>query len=68
MATIVNFLKMLAVLGAAMLLGNWFLTEIKDARKQGKPWYVPYFSVPGILIILFLILPIIIWIIKSSEK
>ena len=68
MATIVNFLKMLAVLGAAMLLGNWFLTEIKDARKKGKPGDVPYLSVPGILIILFLILPIIIWIIKSSGK
>ena len=68
MATIVNFLKILTVLGAAMLLGNWFLTEIKEARKKDKPWFAPYLSVPGILIILFIILPIIIWIIKSSGK
>ena len=65
MSNLVNLLKMIAVLVAAILVGNWFLAEIKEARVKGKPWYQPYLSVPGILIILALLFPIIIWIIKN---
>ena len=35
------------------------------ARSQGKPWYTAYFSLPGILIILALLLPVIIRVINE---
>jgi hypothetical protein len=49
-----------AVLAAAFILGNWFLKEIRKARRQGEAWYRPYMSVPGVLILLLiLILPLV---------
>ncbi len=63
MSWLFPLLKAAAVLAAAGLLGNWFLTELKRARAQGKPWYAPYVSVPGLLIILAVLLPLILkWI------
>ena len=62
MPTLVNILKLIAVLVATIMIGNWFLAEVKKARLKGKPWYRPYVSIPGLLIILALLLPIILWI------
>ena len=62
--TIFEILKMVAVLAAAILIGNWFLDELKKTRAQGGPWYQPYLSPPGILILVALTLPIIIWVIN----
>jgi hypothetical protein len=61
MEMLIQIARVVAVLGAAMLLGNWFLSELKAARARRKPWYAPYLSPPG-LIILFLIffLPVLI--------
>jgi len=64
-SNLVNLLKIIAVLVAAILIGNWFLAEIKEARLKGKPWYQPYLSIPGILIMLALLFPILVWIIKK---
>ena len=44
------------VLVAAMILGNWFLTELRRARRTGKPWYAVYCTLPGILIVIIVIL------------
>lgn len=55
METVIQLLRIVAVLGAAALLGNWFLSELKAARARRNPWYTPYLSPPG-LIILFLII------------
>lgn len=53
-------LQYLSVLIAAIILGNWYLSEYKKARMAGLPWYRAYFSLPGILIVaLILILPLI---------
>ena len=65
MSTLANIAKLVAVLVAAILIGNWFLAEVKKARLKGKPWYQFYLSPPGLLIILALLLPIIIWIINK---
>ena len=65
MSNLVNGLKMVAVLVAAILVGNWFLAEVRQARLKGKPWYHPYLSPPGILIFLALLLPIIWWFLKN---
>lgn len=54
-------IQCICVLGAAMLLGNWYLTEHRKAKAAGKSWYAVYFSLPGILIIgLIFLLPLII--------
>jgi H+/Cl- antiporter ClcA len=63
--TLASILKCIAVLVAALMIGNWFLAEVKKARSQRKPWYQPYLSIPGLLILLALLLPIIIWIINK---
>ena len=60
---IIDLLKMVAVLGAAILIGNWFLDELRKARAQGGPWYQPYLSPPGIMILVAIALPIVFWII-----
>ena len=60
MSTFIDLLRMAAVLIAAILLGRWYLSEYKKARSQGKPWYAAYFSLPGILILLVLLLPVFI--------
>jgi hypothetical protein len=53
----------ICVLVASMVLGNWFLTELRRARAARKPWYTPYLSVPGILILaIVLLLPVIAYI------
>ena len=54
-------IKLIPVLIAAMMIGNWFLSELKKARLEKKPWYAPYLTPPGILIILIvLLLPLIV--------
>ena len=58
---LINLLKAVAVLAAASVLGNWFLHEVRKARKAGKPWYAPYGTLPGILVSMAVILPLIYW-------
>jgi hypothetical protein len=64
---ITKILRFLAPLVAAILVGNWFLSEVKKARATNQPWYRPYLSTPGLLIILAAILiPIFLWVIKKG--
>ena len=51
------------VLIAAIILGNWFLAEVRKAHRQQQPWYKPYLSVPGLTILAALSLPLIYFII-----
>ena len=64
-ATVTTIVKIIAPLVAAILLGNWFMSEVKKARFKGAPWYQPYLSIPGLLTILAILIPIVLWIIKS---
>jgi hypothetical protein len=67
MDTIVHLIKLAAVLMAAMLLGRWFLAEVKSARARRKPWYTPYLSLPGLMILLIaLVLPLILWYLRRG--
>lgn len=52
------FAKAIAILAAAFLLGNWYLSEVKKAKALNKPWYAPYLTIPGILIIVALMIPV----------
>lgn len=61
LSAVISLLKMAAVLLAASLLGNWFLSEIKKARVHQRPWYAPYLTLPGLLIIIALFIPVMVW-------
>jgi hypothetical protein len=61
-----TIIRIIAPLVAAILVGSWFMSEVKKSRLKGGPWYQPYISIPGLLIILaVMLLPIVLWIIKS---
>jgi len=64
-SNLVYILKIVAPLVAAIMVGNWFMSEVKKARLKGGPWYQAYLSIPGLLIILAILLPILLWIIKK---
>jgi len=61
MPSLIEALKLVSVVAAAALLGNWFLAELKKARRQNLPWYSAYLSPPGLLILAALMLPFIYW-------
>jgi hypothetical protein len=58
---LVNLVIIAATLLAAVLLGKSFLAEVRKAHYSGAPWYTPYLTLPGILIIVALCLPILYW-------
>jgi len=59
---LLDIVKFVAVLTAAGILGNWFLKEVKQAKLSGSPWYAPYLTIPGVLVIIIaLLLPILAW-------
>jgi hypothetical protein len=61
MSSLIDALKLAAVVAAAALLGNWFLSELRKARRQNQPWYSAYLSPPGLLILAALTLPLLYW-------
>lgn len=59
---IADAIKAIALLIAAAVVGNWYLSEVKRAKQEKAAWYKPYISIPGILIFLAAIgLPILVW-------
>jgi hypothetical protein len=56
---LLKLIKYVAVLVAAIIVGNWFLSEVKKAKVNEQPWYKPYVSLPGLIILAALSLPII---------
>lgn len=61
MDKLLPFIQIVCALGAATILGNWFLTEARKSKKLGKPWYTAYLSAPGIIIlVLIVLLPLIV--------
>ena len=64
LSAVISLLKMVAVLIAASLLGNLFLSELKKARVLQKPWYAPYLTLPGLLIIVALFIPVVVWVLQ----
>ena len=57
-APTMTIIKAIPILLAAFLLGNWFLKEARKAKAARKPWYAPYLTVPGILILIVFMIPI----------
>lgn len=54
-----ELLKLIPIFVAAVLVGNWFLSEVKKNRAARGKWYKPYISIPGLLILGALMLPLI---------
>ena len=65
MSTIVIIIKLFAILVAAISLGTWFLKEVAKSRAEGTSWMTPYKSIPGILILVSVFVPVIYWIITK---
>jgi hypothetical protein len=61
MSMVIDILKMISVLVLAILIGSRFQREIIRARSSGAPWYAPYISISGLLVLLAILLPIIVW-------
>ncbi|MFO7838802.1 MAG: hypothetical protein R6X08_04805 [Desulfosalsimonadaceae bacterium] len=64
MQLLTDIVKILALLAAAAIIGNWFLREVKNAKIAGKPWYAPYLTIPGGLVLAAILLPILVWIVQ----
>jgi len=62
---LITLIKYVAVLVAAMIIGNWFLAEVKKAKLNHRPWYKPYVSIPGLIILAAISLPIILWLVSQ---
>ncbi len=56
---LLKLIKYAAVLVAALIIGNWFLAETRKAKTNKEPWYKPYISVPGLIMLAALSLPLI---------
>ena len=66
MENLITLVKIIAVFSAAIILGNWFLSEARQSKLRGDPVYKAYLSLPGIIItIIVLLLPIIVWFLKN---
>lgn len=60
MQTVIQVARLAAVALAAALLGRWFLQEVRAVRAKGRPIVEAYLSVPGILILVVVLSPILI--------
>ena len=61
----INLVRLAVVLIAAILVGNWFLAEVRKSNIKKEPWYKPYVSLPGLIILAALSLPLIFLIFNS---
>jgi hypothetical protein len=58
---------LVGTLAGAMLIGKLFSARVAQARRLDLPWYTPYLSLPGILILLAVALPLVVWIFRSFQ-
>ena len=57
-------LLLICALAAAIVFGKRFQAEALKVRRLNKPWYAPYLSIPGALMLLAVSLPILIWLLR----
>ncbi|MBT8341270.1 MAG: hypothetical protein HKP58_03450 [Desulfatitalea sp.] len=66
MEAFTQIVQAISILVAAAIIGSWFLNELQKARSLRKPWYAPYLSPPGVMIIAaILLLP---WILLFNKS
>lgn len=54
-----DILKLIPILIAAVILGRWYHSEALRNRARGLPWYRVYLTLPGLLILAAILLPVI---------
>jgi hypothetical protein len=64
MGSVTNTITFVVTLILAVIIGNLFLAEVKKARERKDPWYKPYFSLPGLLILAALCIPVLLWLFR----
>ena len=63
---IIILLKIIPAMIASIMLGNAFLSEVTKNRVTGGPWYKPYISPPGLLVITAcIVVPLVLWKVKQ---
>ena len=62
---VMDIIRMIPILIAAGIMGNLFLAEVRKSRMKQEPWFKPYLTLPGVLILVILCLPVIVWMIKK---
>ena len=60
-------LILMGTLALAVFIGKRFTAEVKKARDLERPWYTAYFTLPGLLILLAICLPIAVWIFRRLQ-
>ena len=66
MTGFVGLIKLSAFIIGAGLIGNWFISEVKKAKREDAVWYKPYITPPGMIIILAVIfLPLLGWVLGN---
>ena len=58
-------IKILCVIAAAILLGRQFRRQAQRTAADGQPVYRAYFSGTGLLVLLVLLLPVIVWALRK---
>jgi len=61
-----KILEAVCVLVAAIIVGNMFLAEVRKTQARKGPWYAPYLSLPGIVIIIVLVAPVVWWAVNKG--
>jgi hypothetical protein len=64
MEIFLSIIRIVAVMVATIIIGNWFLAEFKRAKRNGTSTLRAYLTLPGLLILFILTLPVIIWLLK----
>ncbi|MCP4744639.1 MAG: hypothetical protein GY874_00630 [Desulfobacteraceae bacterium] len=55
MTKISHLIGYACVLFAAIILGNWFIAELKKKTANRGNWYNPLLTIPGIIIIIIVL-------------
>ncbi|MCJ8502500.1 hypothetical protein [Desulfatitalea alkaliphila] len=56
MEVVIKLIQYACALIAAVIVGNWFLKETRKLKAAGAPWYAPYFTPPGMIILTAVVL------------
>ena len=61
--TFIDLAIVCSTLLASILLGKQFMVELRKAKATRAPWYAPYLTPAGLLVLAALSAPIIYWLI-----
>ena len=61
--TFINLVILCSTLLASILLGKQFISELRRANATHAPWYAPYLTPSGILVIAAVAAPLIYWLV-----